>query len=62
MELKGPDVVLIGDTVDDALAAQAVGARCVLYSGGFTEARQLRATGAPVVDTLTEAVALAAAG
>lgn len=62
LELKGPDVVLIGDTVDDALAAQAVGARCVLYSGGFTEARQLRATGAPVVDTLTEAVALAAAG
>ena len=60
--LTGPDVVLIGDTVDDALAARAVGAECVLYAGGFTEARRLRATGAPVTESLTEAVALAAGG
>lgn len=52
-------VVLIGDTVDDARAAEAVGARCVLYTGGFTDLEQLRATGAPVVDTLLEAVVLA---
>jgi phosphoglycolate phosphatase-like HAD superfamily hydrolase len=52
-------VVLIGDTVDDARAAEAVGADCVLYSGGFTDAEQLSATGAPVMDTLLEAVALA---
>lgn len=58
--LTGRDVVLIGDTVDDAQAAHAVGARCVLYAGGLTEPRQLRATGVPVADTLTEAVALAA--
>ena len=29
--------VLIGDSVDDADAAHAVGARCVLYTGGFTD-------------------------
>jgi phosphoglycolate phosphatase-like HAD superfamily hydrolase len=57
--LTGPDCVLIGDSVDDAAAAAAVGARCVLYSGGFTEAAQLHATGFPVAGTLTAAVALA---
>lgn len=52
-------VVMVGDTVDDANAAASVGAACVLYSGGFTSPEALRATGAPVVDTLQEAVALA---
>src|SRR5437762_14038681 len=41
----GPDSVLIGDSVDDAHAADAVGAGCVLYSGGFTDSERLRATG-----------------
>ncbi|HEY8474086.1 MAG TPA: HAD family hydrolase [Natronosporangium sp.] len=58
--LAGDEVVLIGDTVDDADAAKAVGAGCVLYSGGFTDAELLRATGAPVVDSLRAAVAVAA--
>ena len=58
--LVGADVVLIGDSVDDADAAEAVGARCVLYTGGFTDAENLRACGVPVADTLVEAVALAA--
>jgi phosphoglycolate phosphatase-like HAD superfamily hydrolase len=57
--LTGPDVVLIGDSVDDAHAALAVGARCVLYSGGFTHEENLRACGVPVARTLVEAVALA---
>lgn len=59
LSLDGARVVLIGDTVDDAHAAAAVGAGCVLYAGGFTEAEQLSATGAPVVESLPEAVALA---
>jgi phosphoglycolate phosphatase-like HAD superfamily hydrolase len=59
LRLTGPDVVLIGDTVDDAHAAAAAGAACVLYTGGFTDGEQLRATGAPVADSLVEAVALA---
>jgi phosphoglycolate phosphatase-like HAD superfamily hydrolase len=56
--LSGPECVLVGDSVDDAEAAAAVGARCVLYAGGFTGAERLRATGRPVARSLREAVAL----
>jgi phosphoglycolate phosphatase-like HAD superfamily hydrolase len=59
--VAGPDAVLVGDSVDDADAAAAVGAGCVLYAGGFTDAERLAATGRPVAATLTEAVALARA-
>ncbi len=51
--------VLIGDSIDDGDAATAVGARCVLYSGGFTDRERLVASGLPVADTLAEAVELA---
>ena len=61
MGVDGADCVMIGDSVDDALAAASVGARCVLYSGGFTDAARLAEVGVPVVDSLTEAVAIAAA-
>jgi phosphoglycolate phosphatase-like HAD superfamily hydrolase len=60
--LDGPDCVLIGDSVDDAEAAASVGARCVLYTGGFTDPLRLRAVGVPVADSLADAVLLAAAG
>jgi phosphoglycolate phosphatase-like HAD superfamily hydrolase len=56
-----PDCVLIGDSVDDAEAADEVGAGCVLYTGGFTAETLLRDTGRPVARTLLEAVTLAAA-
>lgn len=59
--LDSAQVVVIGDTVDDAHAAAAVGAGCVLYGGGFTGPELLRTTGAPVADTLLEAVTLARA-
>jgi len=55
------DAVLVGDTVDDADAARAVGARVVLYTGGITDEPRLRATGAPLAGSLLEAVALAGA-
>ncbi|MEU4780826.1 HAD hydrolase-like protein [Micromonospora sp. NPDC023633] len=58
--VDGRDVVLIGDSVDDADAAEAVGGRAVLYTGGFTDPARLRASGHPVADTLSEAVRLAA--
>ena len=58
----GEDCVLIGDSLDDAEAAAAVGARVVLYSGGFTDEARLTATGVPVAATLTEAVEHAARG
>ncbi|WP_405116073.1 HAD hydrolase-like protein [Micromonospora sp. NBC_01405] len=59
--INGRDVVLIGDSIDDADAAESVGGRAVLYTGGFTDQARLRASGHPVADTLTEAVTLAAA-
>jgi phosphoglycolate phosphatase-like HAD superfamily hydrolase len=57
--VDGASTVLIGDSIDDADAAHSVGAACVLYTGGFTDPARLRASGHPVADTLTEAVALA---
>jgi phosphoglycolate phosphatase-like HAD superfamily hydrolase len=51
--------LLVGDSLDDLAAARAVGARCVLYDGGSHHRRALEATGVPVVDTLTAAVAYA---
>jgi phosphoglycolate phosphatase-like HAD superfamily hydrolase len=57
--LRGEDVLLIGDSVDDADAAASVGARAVLYSGGFTDIDRLRKVGVPVVDTLADAVEIA---
>lgn len=61
LEVDGAAVVLVGDSLDDAEAAAAVGARCVLYTGGFTEPSRLRESGHPVAESLTEAVRLAAA-
>jgi phosphoglycolate phosphatase-like HAD superfamily hydrolase len=58
--VDGRDCVLIGDSVDDAEAAATVGARVVLYTGGITDALQLRRTGRPVAESLAEAVRLAA--
>ena len=51
--------VVIGDALDDAVAAAHVGARAVLYTGGSHSRSALKAAGVPVVDTLAEAVALA---
>jgi phosphoglycolate phosphatase-like HAD superfamily hydrolase len=57
--LAPAEVVLVGDALDDLAAARAVGAGCVLYDGGSHHRHALEATGAPVVDTLTDAVAAA---
>jgi phosphoglycolate phosphatase-like HAD superfamily hydrolase len=57
--VPGEQVVLIGDSLDDAEAAYSVGGRAVLYTGGFTAPARLRASGRPVADTLVEAVAIA---
>ncbi|MEI5103302.1 haloacid dehalogenase-like hydrolase [Streptomyces sp. PmtG] len=49
-------IVVIGDAVDDAVAAAHVGARAVLYTGGSHSRASLAAAGVPIVDTLEEAV------
>jgi phosphoglycolate phosphatase-like HAD superfamily hydrolase len=57
----GERSVLIGDSLDDAAAADSVGAGIVLYTGGFTHPDRLRASGRPVADSLVEAVEIAKA-
>lgn len=52
--------VVIGDAVDDAVAAAHVGARAVLYTGGSHSRASLESVGVPVVDSLAEAVEEAA--
>ncbi|MFF8439267.1 HAD family hydrolase [Streptomyces californicus] len=53
------NAVVIGDALDDAVAAAHVGARAVLYTGGSHSRSSLEGAGVPVVDSLAEAVALA---
>jgi phosphoglycolate phosphatase-like HAD superfamily hydrolase len=57
--IAGDQVVLIGDSLDDAAAADSVGGQAVLYAGGFTAPARLRASGRLVADSLVEAVSLA---
>jgi phosphoglycolate phosphatase-like HAD superfamily hydrolase len=59
LQVPGDQVVLIGDSLDDAAAAHAVGGATVLYTGGFTDPARLRASSLPVADTLVEAVTIA---
>ncbi|HEU5156189.1 MAG TPA: HAD hydrolase-like protein [Streptosporangiaceae bacterium] len=50
------DVIVIGDSADDAIAAREAGARAVLYTGGMTARASLELVGVPVVNRLAEAV------
>lgn len=52
-------VTVVGDSLDDALAALSVGVRCVLYDGGSHHREELEAAGAPVADSLMAAASLA---
>uniref|UniRef100_A0AAU2ADE1 HAD hydrolase-like protein n=1 Tax=Streptomyces sp. NBC_00093 TaxID=2975649 RepID=A0AAU2ADE1_9ACTN len=52
------DILVIGDTRDDALAARTVGADVVLVTGGLETAAALHQGGAAVTGSLAEAVAL----
>jgi len=53
------DVVMIGDTPDDAHAAKEQGLHCVLYDGGSHHLHDLEAVGVPVAGTISEAVEIA---
>jgi len=60
LDLVDPDsAAMVGDSVDDARAAAAVGIRCVLYNGGSHHREQLEGCGFPVVDDLVAAARLA---
>lgn len=56
LSVEPSQVLVIGDSVDDGMAAAYVGARAVLYTGGMTPREALEATGWPVVDTLAAAL------
>ena len=58
-DVTAAGTVLIGDVVDDALAAAHVGAHAVLYAGGAHARSELERVGVPVADTLEQAVAYA---
>jgi phosphoglycolate phosphatase-like HAD superfamily hydrolase len=58
-DLASSRLCVIGDIVDDALAATAAGIDCVLYDGGSQTRQALEATGVPVAGSLVEAVELA---
>jgi phosphoglycolate phosphatase-like HAD superfamily hydrolase len=52
------DVLLVGDVLDDAAAAEAAGVRCVLVTTGVTSRAALLASGVPVVDSVADALAV----
>ncbi|QGK69445.1 HAD hydrolase-like protein [Allosaccharopolyspora coralli] len=51
------ETVLIGDVLDDAHAAEHVGARCILLTTGVMNRSALETSGFPVVDSVPEALA-----
>ena len=57
LRLDPADVLVVGDSVDDVLAARQVGASAVAFTGGITGRDALAALGVPVVDTLADALA-----
>ncbi|RRO14864.1 HAD family hydrolase [Saccharopolyspora rhizosphaerae] len=59
-ELDPAEVVLIGDVLDDAHAAERAGARCVLVTTGVMDRAKLEGSGYPVVDSLPEAMGMLA--
>lgn len=60
-ELDPAEVVLIGDVLDDAHAAEQAGAHCVLVTTGVMDRPKLEKSGYPVADSLPEALKLLAA-
>jgi phosphoglycolate phosphatase-like HAD superfamily hydrolase len=57
-QLDPADVVLIGDVVDDAHAAESAGAHCILVTTGAMSRAALNSTGAPVTNSIAEALHL----
>jgi phosphoglycolate phosphatase-like HAD superfamily hydrolase len=51
------DVLLIGDVLDDAIAAEAAGVRCVLVTTGVMVRPALETSGVPVFDSIADALA-----
>ncbi len=54
--IEPAEVLVVGDALDDAAAAEALGLNCVLYNGGAHPLDQLVAAGVPVATSLMEAL------
>lgn len=48
------DVIIVGDSVDDAESARHCGARAILYAGGMQSRADLDRVGVPVIDRLAD--------
>lgn len=59
LDVVPESVVMVGDSLDDAAAAGAVGTGCILYDSGSHHLDDLEAVGVPVTDSLVDAVELA---
>ncbi len=46
--------ILIGDTIHDYHTAKAMGADCILYSGGHQNLERLQAAGVPIIDDFSQ--------
>lgn len=57
--LGADEVLVVGDSVDDARSAAALGLRCVLVAGGPEHSGALRETGVAVVPSVADAVGAA---
>ncbi|RCG27970.1 HAD family hydrolase [Sphaerisporangium album] len=53
LRMDPADILVVGDSLDDAHAAQHVGATAVLYTGGMTSRADLTASGFPIVESLS---------
>ncbi|WP_182544939.1 HAD family hydrolase [Halosaccharopolyspora lacisalsi] len=62
LELDPAEIVLIGDVVDDARAAEQAGSGCALLTTGVMSRQALEATGFPVFDSVVEALESLEAG
>jgi phosphoglycolate phosphatase len=58
--LAGDRVLFVGDSEHDFEIATALGAHCVLFSGGHHARAHLESLGAPVIDDLREVAAIVA--
>lgn len=59
LEIHGSEVVVVGDTPDDVAAARHVGARPILFHGGSHHFDKLKAEGAPIAESILDAVSIA---
>ena len=59
--IEPAEVLVIGDALDDAAAAEDLGLNCVLYDGGAHPVDQLATAGVPVAASLMEALRLGGA-